>query len=209
MLSAAVALRAEESLRAEDSLQPRWPRQGHWTYEDYLRLPEDGTRYEIIHGVLYMANAPSYDHQYAVSELHWRLSVFIRQRELGVVLTSPFEIHLATTVKPVQPDVFFIAKERLLKRGDQVFKGAPDLVIEVLSKSSLRLDRVIKFAAYEQAGVREYWIVDPVGQVVEVYILSSEPPEYMLHGQFCAEEQVSSVILPELQVAVFSLFLPV
>jgi hypothetical protein len=54
MPAAAVALRAEQFLHAEESLQPRWPRQGHWTYEDYLRLPDDGTRYEIIHGVLYM-----------------------------------------------------------------------------------------------------------------------------------------------------------
>jgi Uma2 family endonuclease len=198
----AVALAYQEPLPSASVVKPL---QGQWTYEDYLQLPDDGKRYEIINGILYMANAPSYDHQFAVSELHWRLSVFANQRDLGVVLTSPFEIHLSASAKPVQPDVFFIAKSQALKRGDKIFKGVPDLIIEVLSPSSVRLDRFIKFAAYEQAKVPEYWIVDSAMGFVEVYTLMAETAEYELHGQFRAGEELTSVRLPELRLAVSSL----
>jgi len=189
--------------------QKFFPAQGQWTYQDYLRLPEDDKRYEIIHGVLYMANAPGYDHQYTVSKLHLRLGLFVEDRQLGEVLTAPFEIHLSDLAKPVQPDVFFISQAQSLKRGDKIFTGAPELTIEVISPSSERTDRVVKFAAYEQARVREYWLVDPARRLVDVYTLTGTPPEYMLHGQFRpGGKPLSSMILPELTLIVDSLFLP-
>ena len=73
----------------------QWPCPGHWTYQDYQRLPEDGRRYEIIDGVLYMANAPSYEHQYTVTALAHLFREHVMQRQLGVVLVAPFEIHLS------------------------------------------------------------------------------------------------------------------
>jgi Uma2 family endonuclease len=91
--------------------QNGWPIQGQWRYEDYLRLPDDGKRYEIIEGVLYVANAPSFDHQFSVGELFAYLRQFVREHQLGLVLTAPFEVHLSETSKPVQPDVLFIRKE--------------------------------------------------------------------------------------------------
>ncbi len=71
-----------------------WPDQGSWTYDDYLRLPDDGRRYEIIKGVLYVTNAPAYDHQYAVGEIFGELFSFVEKHDLGIVLTALFEIHL-------------------------------------------------------------------------------------------------------------------
>jgi Uma2 family endonuclease len=189
-------------------MKSRWPLAGQWTYEDYLQLPDDGIRYEIIDGVLYMANAPGYPHQFTVAKLLTHLSVFVDQRQLGIVLTAPFEIHLSATSKPVQPDVFFIAAARPLKYTDKFFAGAPELIVEVISPSSIRLDRAIKLAAYERAGVREYWLADPRLRVVEVYTLAAGVSEYALYGQFGLGEQVCSLVLPELVLAVESLFVP-
>jgi len=187
-------------------IQTQWPRLGQWTYEDYLRLPEDGKRYEIIEGVLYVSNAPNYDHQFTVSKLDRLLGGYIDQHQLGVVLIAPFEVHLSEIARPVQPEVFFITRERQPRPGDKLFNGAPELIVEVISPSSTRTDRYIKFSAYERAGVREYWLADPRSRFIEVYTLLKETQEYSLHGQFGPGEQLRSVVLPELVLDVDSLF---
>jgi Uma2 family endonuclease len=91
----------------EATLAPtrKWPVQGQWTYKDYLQLPNDGKRYEIIHGVLYVANAPSFAHQFAVGEIFAELRHFVKAQQLGQVLVAPFEVHLSEKTRPVQPDV--------------------------------------------------------------------------------------------------------
>ncbi len=193
-----------EPFKIEAKLE--WPLQGSWTYQDYLRLPDNGVRYEIIDGVLHMANAPSYNHQYAVSEFHLQIGYFVKQRKLGVVLTAPFEIHLPGIAQPVQPDVFFIATERQPKFGAKLFEGAPDLVIEVTSPSTARLDSSVKLNAYQRAGVREYWLAHPRTRFVEVYALSAETHEYKQIGQFGAGEMIKSIVLPDLELAVDSIF---
>jgi len=185
-----------------------WPQPGQWTYDDYLRLPDDEQRYEIIHGVLYMTNAPTYDHQFAVSELHLQIGALVKQKKLGIVLTAPFEIHLSKTIKPVQPDVFFIAADKQPKAGDKYFEGVPDLMIEVISPSSIRTDRYIKFAAYEQVGVREYWLVDPKTRFVEIHRWSLDTHEYILQNYVGTGEKIQSSVLPDLVIAVDSIFVP-
>ena len=175
-----------------------------WTYQDYLNLPDDGRRYEIIEGVLYLANAPDYDHRWAVSEIHRQMANFVLERNLGQVIPAPFEVHLSEQMRPVQPDVFFVRTERRLERGAKFLAGAPDLVVEVISPSSIRTDRTVKFTAYEQAGVREYWLVDPKYHFIEVYTLSSN--EYALLGQFDGGSVIQSNVLEELQIVAATLF---
>ncbi len=181
------------------------PRPKIWTYEDYLRLPDDGKRYEIIEGVLYMANAPSYEHQFTVSVLNRKLGNYVDDHHLGVVLVAPFEIHLPNIAKPVQPDVFFIRAAHQPQDPLQIFEGAPDLIVEIISPSSVRLDRTIKFSAYERSGVKEYWLVDLRTRFIEIYTLA-ENGEYELLGQFGPGEQTRSQILPELAITVDNLF---
>lgn len=156
------------------------PAQGHWTYSDYQHLPDDGKRYEIIRGVLFLANAPNMDHQYTVTEIGAELRNFAKAQNLGRVYVAPCEVHLSEVSRPVQPDVFFIRQERIPDPHAPYFEGAPDLIVEVISPSSIRLDRVTKFTEYEQTGVAEYWIVDPFARIVEVYVLSNS--EYALLG---------------------------
>ncbi len=184
--------------------QNGWPLRGQWRYDDYLRLPDDGKRYEIIEGVLYVANAPSIEHQYSVSEVLFNLKLFVREHRLGQVLTAPIEVHLAEDTKPVQPDILFIKTEQMPPLGTQVFEGAPDLIVEVISPSSIRLDRHIKFDVYERYGVAEYWMVDPKARSVEVYTLARG--EYALFGQYTGDEIVMSKLLDGLQIKASGLF---
>lgn len=186
--------------------QPGWPQQGQWTYADYRRLPEDGKRYEIIEGVLYVANAPSIEHQFIVMKISGQLDFFVSQHQLGMVLTAPVEVHLSATTRPVQPDVLFIRTENQPVPGTQFFDGVPDLIVEVISPSSIRIDRHVKFDTYERAGVPEYWIVDPKARLVEVYTLARG--EYALLGQYTDDEVVTSNVLAGLQVKASTLFLP-
>lgn len=184
--------------------QSDWPTQGEWRYADYLRLPDDGRRYEIIEGILYVANAPSVDHQYTVSEIHFHLKLFVREGQLGQVFTAPLEVHLSETTRPVQPDVLFIRAERQPAPGAQFLKGAPDLVVEVISPGSIRLDRHIKFDLYERVGVAEYWLVDSKARLVEVYALSNG--EYALRGQYTGDDLIESGVLTGLQIQTSALF---
>src|SRR4030095_11048957 len=105
-----------------------WPAQGEWTYEDYLRLPDDGQRYEVIRGVLYVAPSPNYDHQLAHSQLFRALSNYVVENGLGVVLSAPFDVILPEGIAtPVEPDLLFIKEENRPRRGDKNFPGVPDL----------------------------------------------------------------------------------
>jgi Uma2 family endonuclease len=184
--------------------QAGWPAQGQWTYEDYLRLPDDGNRYEIIEGVLYVTNAPNYDHQFTVIEIAYWVKQFVTENNFGVVLTAPFEVHLSPTTRPVQPDVLFIKADRQPASGAKFFEGLPDLIVEVLSPASIRTDRQIKLNIYEQAGVAEYWLADPKTRSVEVYTLWHG--EYALLGQYTGAETVESKLLAGLAISVKTLF---
>lgn len=190
----------------ETTLTPNWvrPAQGQWTYEDYLRLPDDGKRYEIIDGVLYVSNAPNSDHQFTVTELSRQLGNFVIPQKLGRVLVAPFEVHLDQTSRPVQPDILFIRAERWPAERVAFFAGAPDLIVEVISPSSVRTDRVIKFTAYERVGVPEYWLANPHTRTVEVYTLSQG--EYALLGEFAGDELLQSVIFTGISLVTSSLF---
>ncbi len=181
-----------------------WPGQGQWTYEDYLDLPEDGCRYEIIEGVLYMTNAPDIDHQFTVMEIAFQIKQFVNQNKLGYVLTAPFEVHLSQKTKPVQPDVLFINAENWPEPGAKYYDGAPDLIVEVLSPSTRRTDQVVKYMAYEKAGVSEYWIVNPKTHLVQIFTLGKK--EYGLEGEFSGEDVIESKVLAGLKITAGSLF---
>lgn len=181
-----------------------WPEQGEWTYADYLQLPDDGRRYEVIEGVLYVTPSPTYAHQYVVQVLLRRLGDHVEEQELGIVLTAPFEVNLGEQSRPVQPDLLFVAADRLPAPDAGEFTGAPDLVVEVLSPSTARRDRLVKFAAYERAGVPEYWIVNPHTRAVEVYALGEEG--YELAGQYVGEETIASPTLSAFAIRADEIF---
>src|SRR3954454_600148 len=182
-----------------------WPRQGEWTYEDYLRLPDDGNRYEVIRGALYVTAAPNFKHQFSVVKLVSALDRFVSERDFGVVLAAPFDVLLPVGIaSPVEPDVMFFRAGNEPREDDKNFQGVPDLIAEVLSPRTRSLDRKVKLEAYQDAGVPEYWRVDPAARMVIVDIL--ENGRYV---EFCRGgmgDRVRSAVLPGFEVEVARLF---
>lgn len=184
----------------------QWPAPGRWTYADYQRLPDDGRRYEVIRGNLYVTPAPGFDHQSTASELYFRLAAFVRDEELGTILFAPFDVLLADLASPVQPDLVFFRKGNQPRPGDSRFEGTPDLVIEILSPSTSRRDLHVKLGAYEDAGVPEYWIVDPKSRSVAVFALPEGGMEYEEIGRHVPGESVGSRVLEGLELDLDGVF---
>lgn len=184
-----------------------WPVEGEWTYEDYRQLPDDGRRYEVIRGRLHVSPAPSYEHQLSVNELSWQLNRFVREHDLGQVLSSPFDVLLpGGLTSPVQPDLMFFCKGNQPRHGDASFRGIPDLLVEVLSPSTRRLDTRVKLAVYRDAGVPEVWHADPGPRTLTVYVLSEEGTSYVELSHGGPGESVVSRVLPGLRIEVSGVF---
>ncbi len=143
------------------------------TYTDYLKLPDDGTRKEILGGELFVTPAPTPRHQHIVRKLATVLGTHVDTHGLGDVLAAPIDVVLSPP-EVTQPDLIFIATPNLGIIGEAAIHGAPDLVVEVLSPSTAVLDRGRKKDTYARAGVPEYWIVDPEARTIEVYRLERE-----------------------------------
>lgn len=185
-------------------LTKEWPEQGQWTYEDWARLPDDGTRYEVIDGVLYMAPPPSTAHQSTSNRLSNAMTNHADNHRLGHVFTAPIGVRLPDHPVPVQPDILFIRAEREGIIGGQYVEGTPDLVVEILSPSNWSYDREEKFRLYEEAGVPEYWIVDPRIKSVEVFVL--EAGEYVLLGKWGAGGTATSRVVAGFEIPVTAIF---
>ena len=190
----------------ETQEEARWPAQGEWTWDDYLRLPDDGKRYEIIEGVLYVAAAPTFDHQFSVTELLVAMSIFVKAHKLGQVLVAPFDVRLPGVTDPVEPDIVFFRSGNTTKAGDKYFMGVPDLVVEVLSPGTRHLDKGVKYDAYEKAGVPEYWLADPKARSITVYRFDEKRRKYAELGRFTAGENVRSAVLTGFETQVSALF---
>jgi Uma2 family endonuclease len=182
----------------------RGPQQGRWTYKEYAALPDDGKRYEILNGVLYMAPpSPGEFHQTVVGRMFRFLAAHIEDAGLGRVYLAPFDVELAQNVV-VQPDIFVILNENLEKITSTHVVGAPDLVVEVASPGTATYDRSTKQAIYTRAGVPEYWIVDPLSRTVEVFAL--EIGTYCPLGIFEGKATLPSSVVTEFHVAVERFF---
>ena len=183
----------------------RWPAQGEWTYEDYLRLPDDGRRYEVIRGHLYVSHAPSYEHQLAVTGLFLTVGLFVTENKLGVVLAAPFDVILTGIATPVEPDFLFFRTGNAPRSGDKNFEGIPDLLVEVLSPRTRHVDLGVKRAAYEESGVPEYWVIDPKARTLVIFGMKGD--KYVELARGGVGDTVESAVLKGLRLAVADLFL--
>jgi len=138
------------------------------TYEDYVALPDDGNRYEVIEGELCLVPAPNRKHQRIAFNLVLLVGNFVKGHDLGEVYFAPFDVKLSD-INVVQPDLLYVSNGRLGIMNDAGAMGAPDLAVEVLSTSTRRRDEVTKLRLYENFGVDEYWIVDASRVAVRVY----------------------------------------
>ena len=142
------------------------------TYEDYVLIPEDGKRHEIIDGEHYVTPAPNTRHQAVIINLARLIAPFVHDRRLGQLFVSPVDVVLSAT-NIVQPDLVFVSAVRASIVTRPNIQGAPDLAIEVLSKGTRQTDENVKRKLYEQFGVQEYWVVDPDAETVQMYRLTA------------------------------------
>ena len=142
------------------------------TYRDYVCFPDDGMRHEIIDGDHYMNAAPSTYHQAVSRRIQFQLYSQIELAELGEVIDAPVDVELSP-FDIVQPDLVIVLAGRKIITPTKV-KGVPDHLIEILSPSSDRNDRELKFSLYQRVGVPEYWIVDPLEHQVHQFRLANQ-----------------------------------
>ncbi|MXW68284.1 MAG: Uma2 family endonuclease [Gemmatimonadales bacterium] len=142
------------------------------TWRDAQRMPNDGSRYEAIGGVLHVTAAPRWRHQVVSARLLRKLCELLEDPGHGEVVPAP-GVEFPATGEGVQPDILFVSNERRHIVEEAGLVGAPDLVVEVLSPSTAKRDRGVKRRLYERQGVREYWIVDLAEHRVDVYRFGS------------------------------------
>ncbi|HYM61817.1 MAG TPA: Uma2 family endonuclease [Thermoanaerobaculia bacterium] len=175
------------------------------TYEDYAAFPEDGLRHEIIDGEHCVTPAPNMRHQAISGELFYALRTYLERNPIGKVFSTPCDVVLSD-LDVVQPDVLYIANERKQIMTEKNVRGAPDLVIEIISDSTRRTDEITKRNLYERFGVAEYWVVDPVVDTVKIYRLTGNRFEVAAEVTGEAKGRLESPLLPGLSVEVAVVF---
>jgi Uma2 family endonuclease len=177
------------------------------THQEFQAAVEEHPtlRVEYLNGDIVMTPARSPHHQMVVANLLLLLGQHAKQKELGLVLPAPVDVVLAREAQITQPDLIFVGKShraKLLARS--VVNGAPDLVIEILSPSTARMDRKVKLLLYAQHGVGEYWIVDPEDRSVEVYVLDGN--SFRIGGIFMAGDAITAGKFADAGVTAESVF---
>jgi Uma2 family endonuclease len=139
------------------------------TYQDYLAIPDDGRRHEIVGGEHVVNPAPSLRHQEVSVRLLFQLTAQVEHGGIGRVFHAPVDVRLSET-DVMQPDIVVVTNDNREILAESHIEGPPDLVVEIVSPTTERLDRRVKLARYELLGVSEYWIVDPAARVIEPYV---------------------------------------
>ena len=144
------------------------------TWRDVQQMPDDGNRYEAIAGELHVTPAPKTRHARVSKRLQYALDRLLERPGLGEIFVAPFGVEFPASGEGVQPDLLFVANDRRGIIAEAGVVGAPDIVVEILSPSTAGRDRTIKLRLYERQGVRQYWIVDPDENTVDVWHFSAE-----------------------------------
>lgn len=143
------------------------------TYEEFL-VWADGTRAEWVDGEVITMSPASRRHQRLAVFLTTLLEHFVEARQSGVVLAAPFQMKTGASLPGREPDVLFIAQEHLERLKENYLDGPADIAVEIISPESRARDRGDKFYEYEQGGVREHWLIDPIHQRAEFYRLGDD-----------------------------------
>ncbi len=183
--------------------EPTWdvaqlfPSQGDWSEADYLAL-DTNHLVEFSQGRVEFLPMPTLSHQLIALFLYKALDAFVSAGRLGRVLVAAYKVKLWEG-KYREPDVIFVKAEHLPRMGEQFSLGA-DLVIEVVSDQGRPRDLEIKRQEYAQAGIPEYWIVDP--QLEQITVLVLEGSAYTVHGEYPRGAEATSRLLPGFKVSV-------
>jgi len=173
------------------------------TVDEYFLMPESVRPMELVWGRVREPPSPRYGHQSVVTHLAALLDQHVRQHDLGKVCVAPMDVVLDTQAAlVVQPDIVFVATPHLARIRDRVW-GAPDLVVEVVSRGTAKRDRTTKLGWYADYGVSECWVVDPVYHFVEVVDLQRQPPVWV---RYEGDLAVRSRVLPQWDAPAAAIF---
>jgi len=168
------------------------------TAADFFAMPETQTPTQLIEGEIVVSPSPKDPHQFAVTMLTSLLVSLTRTMKDSSVRVSPSDVYLDDD-NVFQPDIFWVSGSDSLCTLDnetQYWRGAPDLVVDVLSPRTQRYDKVDKFRLYQKYGTREYWLVEPEAQYIEVY-QCDDAGRFQLAGIFKSDEAFASAILDQ------------
>ena len=177
------------------------------TWADAQLMPEDGKRYEAIDGELYVTPAPARRHQRISGRVFTALVGLMEGPGHGWVYSAPIGVAFPETEEGVQPDIIFVSRDRTELLVDEGIRGAPDLVVEILSPGTAVRDRGIKRKLYQRQGVAQYWIADPETESVEVWDFEARatgPASYTgslpvkLGGRSFGEISLPNIFAPEI-----------
>jgi Uma2 family endonuclease len=192
--------------------EPAWdiarlyPVQGDWSEEDYLAIAlSENVLIEFTDGCIEVLPMPTIEHQLILRYLLDMLRAFVEPRNLGMVLFSPLPVRTLVKRKYREPDLIFNFTENHARQGRKYYTSA-DLVMEVVSddRQSHKRDYLKKREDYAEAGIKEYWIVDPQEQ--RITVLALQGAAYAEHGAFAAGARATSKLLPDFFVEVDSVF---
>ena len=180
------------------------PQRVRFKARDIWDTPEDGKRYEVINGQLFVTPPPvPEDHQRPSMRLSIHVGSYVYEHHLGELFAAPVGVVLDDE-NGLQPDLVYISRERLDLISRRGIEGAPDLVVEILSPSTRSRDRGVKLRRYAAAGVPHYWIVDPRTRTLEAYRLGER--SYELTGKYGPGEVFRPELFPGLEVPIDDLW---
>jgi len=180
---------------------------GKLTYDDFVRFPDDGMRHEIIDGVHHVTPSPNTRHQRIVGNLFVALAAHLKDTRAGEVFVAPFDV-VFSDWDIVEPDLLYISRERAGVLTEQHVRGAPDLVVEILSPGTRKTDELTKHKLYERFDVQEYWIVDPELDAIDIHrrvegVFARVSELSAEHG-----DRLTTPLLPGFAVSLAELFAP-
>lgn len=187
--------------------RPKPRRKERMSYEAYLGLPDEGI-VEWVDGEVIYHVPPTPFHQSINFFLSALIGMFIKQLDLGQVLTTPVEVKLWPGGPSREPDIIFIGRDKLPQIDNKRFNGAPDLVVEIVSPGSVTIDRVDKFREYERAGVGEYWIIDPRPQKQQADFYVRDEQGLFTPVEIDDDGSYTSSLLPGFRLRIASLWQP-
>lgn len=180
---------------AVSELAERIPPKEKMSFEEYIEWLDEDMRAEWVNGrIEIMASPASFGHQDVGGFLYSILRAYLESKDLGRVVLAPYVMRLAAIARGREPDLIFVQKDRVHLLTRHYLDGPADLAVEIVSPESNKRDRKVKFAEYQVAGVREYWLIDPDKQTAEFYQLDEDGYELaaldedgFYHSQVIAE----------------------
>lgn len=173
------------------------------TYKDYELFPDNGKVHQLINGEHYMTPSPFTRHQWISGNMVLYFRNYLEANPVGYVFYAPLDV-VFSDYDIVQPDIIYVSREKKEIIGEKHIKGVPDLLIEILSKSTENIDKKLKKDLYAQYGVPEYWIVDSETDIVLCYALKEG--KYELLRSYTRHETIDTALIPGLEIKLDKVF---